>query len=277
MSPVNSRRRSPLKVFDQIRDEGFGIVHLDTAESEFLAALHREVGEFFASSGPVKLRNSTPNRASGYRPCGHAHSGSPHEPDLNDSFLYWGRRRESLPHPGEIASLLDAFEAYRVVAAGIAHGLIDDMREYYDHGHELPFENASVLQANSFDMVTDSEFLQHSHEDAVLFTLIWASAKGLEIVVDGEARSIDFAPDEVLVMAGSLMDAMTGGEVRPLYHQVRNYGRLGRKSLMYFVSPDVTGPVAPFVTNDHNRAVDIRGLVLSNPRKFGLSEEFMSP
>jgi hypothetical protein len=45
---------------------------------------------------------------------------------------------------------------------------------------------------------------------------------------------------------------------------------------MYFVSPEATQAIEPFVVNDSNRSTDIRERVISNPQTFGLSENFVS-
>jgi isopenicillin N synthase-like dioxygenase len=133
-----------------------------------------------------------------------------------------------------------------------------------------------VLQVNSFGVPTDQELFQQPHEDAVLLTVISASAPGLEEVIGDTSKPLVFEPDEVLVMPGSVLTEMTGGEIPPLYHLARNHKVLDRKSIMYFVSPDTENAIEPFVVNDYNRSMDIRDRVLNNPQTFGLSEDFVS-
>jgi isopenicillin N synthase-like dioxygenase len=263
-------------MIDQILADGFAKVRLNSAEVQRLLNLQREAAAFFAADESVKLRYSLPNRISGYRPHAYAHAGDPYKPDLNDSFIYWKHRREMLPHHDEIASLLDAFEAYRVMLARIVSDLVASLRSHYGSEHELPFEQASVLQVNSFAEPTDREFLQTCHEDAILVTVHWASDKGFEIVSGNEIIPFTSA-DELLIMPASIMTLMSGGEIQPVRHRVRNHGILNRVSIMYFVSPDATTTIEPFVVNDYNRTVDIRELVIQNPQTaFGLSEEFIS-
>ncbi|HEV2638834.1 MAG TPA: 2OG-Fe(II) oxygenase family protein [Actinocrinis sp.] len=276
MSAENSQGSSTT-AFSRILSDGYAIVRLDLDEARRLAELYRESCEFFALETDRKLRYSVPNRVSGYRPHGYAHAGSPDKPDLNDSFLYWKRRRESLPHREEIDSYLDAAEAYRVVAAKITDDVVNAMCQYYEYEHELSYESASVLQVNSFAEPTDRELLQLEHEDAVLLTVISTSEEGLEGVFGGNPKSFDLAPDEVLVMPGSVMTLMTGGRVQPFFHQVRNHQHPERKSVMYFVSPDTDRPIEPFVRNETNEGVDIRALVIENPQEFfGLAEDFVT-
>jgi isopenicillin N synthase-like dioxygenase len=267
---------------DQILSQGYGIVRLDADEAVLLSGLYREATEFFTKDTPDKLRYSVPNRISGYRPFKYANTGSMDKPDYNDSFVYWRHRRASLPYHEEITRFLDAAEAYRQVTARIVRDLIEAMCVRYDYQQKLPFEDASLLQINSFVQPVDSTLYQYSHEDADLLTVIWASAPGLEGMAgedDDEKNGVpfDFPPDEVLIMPGSLLTAMTGGAVPPFYHQVRNHNIRERKSIMYFVSPEAAEPIEPFVRNDFNAELDIQQLVVDNPGTyFGLSQDFVS-
>jgi isopenicillin N synthase-like dioxygenase len=267
---------------DQILSQGHGTVRLDDSEAALLSGLYREATDFFTKDTPDKLRYSVPNRISGYRPFKYANTGSNDKPDYNDSFVYWRHRRASLPYQEEITGFLDAAEAYRRVTARIVRDLIEAMCLRYDYEHELPFEDASLLQINSFVQPVEATLYQYSHEDADLLTVIWASAPGLEGTAgedDDEKNGVpyNFAPDEVLIMPGSLLTAMTGGAVPPFYHQVRNHNIRERKSIMYFVSPEATGRIEPFVRNDYNAEMDIQRLVVDNPQTyFGLSQDFVS-
>jgi len=266
-------------VLDQIFSRGYASVRLESAESAVLDELFKKATGFFSMSESEKLRYGVENRITGYRPFSYANTGSADKPDLNDSFLYWKHRRESQPHQGEIAAFLDAAEAYRAVAAEVVSDAIKELCEYYEYKPELPFEQASVLQINSFVKPVDREFYQFAHEDADLLTVIWASHPGLEGVFEGgRVERYDFTtPGEVLVMPGSLLTAMTDDKIDPFYHQVKNYNTPDRKSIMYFVSPEATGPIEPFDKNCKHSAEDIQRLVIENPQMhFGLSEDFVS-
>lgn len=264
-------------MLDRIMADGYATLRLGPSDAERLAALHQESSEFFGRSADAKRRHSTPNLGTGYRPHGAAHSGYADKPDQNDSFLYWLPSFKTPPNEHEITGFLTAYEAYRQVVARITSELTDELRKHYGSDSVTPFEKASVLQINSYAEPSDEEFLQQAHEDADFLTVIWASAPGLELVVGGEPLPMDFPPDEVAVMPGSVMTAMTGGEIQPLDHLVRNTRSVGRKSIMYFVSPDVEAPIKPYLVNDYNRSLDIRQLVVDNPQShFGLTADFVS-
>ncbi|HEU5332363.1 MAG TPA: 2OG-Fe(II) oxygenase family protein [Actinocrinis sp.] len=266
-------------VLDQIFARGYASVRLESAGSELLDGLYAKASGFFAKSEGEKLRYGVENRITGYRPFSYANTGSADKPDLNDSFLYWKHRRDAQPNQGEIAGFLNAAEAYRAVAAEVVVDVIEELRAHYGYKPELPFEQASVLQINSFVKPVDREYYQFAHEDADLLTVIWASHPGLEGVFDEGERIEKYAfdgPGEVLIMPGSLLTAMTDNAIKPFYHQVRNYNTPDRKSIMYFVSPEATNPIEPFVAGEHT-AEDIQRLVIENPQMhFGLSEDFVS-
>lgn len=270
-----------MTLLEQIRAEGYALMRLSPADTGRLEAVYREATAFFGREPAEKLRHGFPGRNNGYRPIGYAHSGSAQTPDTNDSFLYWPDRRGQFTEPQPpIDGFLDALEAYRQIAARITTDLIAELSAHYGHRSALAFEQASVLQVNAFGEPSDRELLQYPHEDAVLITVINTNAKGLELLVDGERGGTllpcAFAPDEVMVMPGSVLTDMTGGEIKPLFHQARNHGTPERKSVMYFVSPDVAEPIEPFLANDYNRDFDIRARVISNPQQFGLSPDFVT-
>lgn len=257
--------------------EGYARVGLDAAAAGVLAGLHDEANGFFALSQEAKSRYSVANLTNGYRPPESAHATDPTMPDANDSFLYWSTQRaEKLQFSGEIESLLSAMEDYRKwVAAPVVGRLIDELVAYYGYGSELPFEQASLLQVNGFTKSSDRELLQTRHEDGTLATVIWGSGPGLEAFCGDTVIPLTLGRDEVVVMPGSILTTMTGNQIPPLYHRVRNYGNLQRKSIMYFCCPDVDKHIAPFVVNETNHDADIRELVLSSTDMFGLVDNFL--
>lgn len=259
----------------KLLDEGFAVCRLDAAASRSVRELYTLSTEFFLQDVSAKSRHLISNLSNGYRPLMSSHSGSPDRPDLSESFLYWPHRREAIPSHEQIAPFLDALENYRRSVAEITHTVLEGLRAHYNYSHGLPFEQASVVQINSFGTHTKEQLLVHKHEDGVLFTIIWASTEGLEGFVDGDVKAFKLAPDEALIMPGSVLTCMTGGEIQPFYHQARNFGYTERKSFMFFVCPDTDDTIHPFTVNDTNRDCDVRSLVINNPQMFGLAEDFL--
>jgi isopenicillin N synthase-like dioxygenase len=264
-------------MLDRILAEGYATARLDASDADRLAVLYQQATKFFALDAETRLRYSVPSRTTGYRPHGYAHSGYADKPDQNDSFLYWPQASKLPPNDGGITGFLAAYEDYRQVAARITAELIDALRKRYGSGGATPFQKASVAQINSYGEPSDEELLQQPHEDADFLTVIWSDAPGLEAVFGERTLPLNFRSDEVAIMPGSVMTVMTGGEIQPLFHLVRNHGITDRKSIMYFVSPDTESPIEPFVVTDYNRMTDIRQLVISNPENhFGLAPDFVS-
>jgi isopenicillin N synthase-like dioxygenase len=75
-----------------------------------------------------------------------------------------------------------------------------------------------------------------------------------------------------MVMPGSLLTAMTGGQVSPLYHRVRNCQEPERMSLMYFVNPQLDVELSPWLENETNLGVDVLDLARKLPNGFGLPD-----
>jgi isopenicillin N synthase-like dioxygenase len=263
---------------EAILTEGYAAVHLDPAQTATLSELYEAAMSFFALDSAVKSRYSTPRRNVGYRTYGYAYAQSPEHPDLNDSFLHWIDTREKLSHHDEIEPFLRCLDDYQLIVAQVVKDLVDELRVHYGYQPSLPFEDASFIQVNSFPEEPEHELLQETHEDAVFATVIWASADGLELLLDDDRIvPVTFKPNELLVMPGSVLTDMTGGQIQPLYHRARNHGHADRKSIMYFASPEVSKPIAPFVVTDYNREMDIRERVIKNPQNFfGLSADFIT-
>ncbi|WP_405177948.1 hypothetical protein OG225_27490 [Nocardia sp. NBC_01377] len=271
-------------MLEQIRTDGFARVRLKTDETDCLVRLYERALRFFAVGPERNSRYSTERLTNGYRPPGTAYNnGDPvNEFDVNDSFLYWnpecGRR---LPYHEEIAAFLAALEGYRVaVTRPVIGRLLEELAHHYHYRHDLSFEEASVLQVNSYDQPTSRVLGQTPHEDGVLATVIWASAAGLESVDGNVTKQLDIGPDEVAIMPGSILTVMTGDEIKPLYHQVRNHDpaiSLHRKSIMYFSCPDIDkGFIEPYVVNDTNSDVDIRDAIRSATDAYGLAADFVT-
>lgn len=280
-APDPRRVRTGKQMLEQIRTHGYARVELTPGERGQLMHLFEQSKHFFAAGPEHNSKHSNGKLTNGYRPPRSAfNNGDPvNEADTNDSFLYWNPRLGAeIPANEQIPEFLDALETYRSgPVRRIMNELMQALADHYGKGRH-PFEAASVLQVNSFGAPTDRKLLQTRHEDGVLATVIWASAPGLEVFIDDEEHAITFESDEVVIMPGGILDTMTGGEVKRLYHQARNHGSqsLGRKSIMYFSCPDIhRGPIEPYIANESNEGVDIRDVIKKSTDMFGLPDNFI--
>ena len=105
---------------------------------------------------------------------------------------------------------------------------------------------SSYLEVNSYDARSDRELLQTRHEDGHLVSLVVPDRTGLEMEEDGRMRPALTREGQMLAMPGSLLTAMTGGEIPPLYHQVRNHRHPQRTTVLAFVNTPFHGDYPPY-------------------------------
>ena len=253
--------------------QGYSRIPLSDAETDQLAAVYAQAEEFFGHDLEALLRYSGSSTNHGYRKLGDEYSVTPDRPDQNDSFSLWADDANLIPHREEITGFLTALSQWRTVLAPLAQEIFAELGRSYNAAEPLVFERASYQQVNNYYPVPAStEFLQDSHEDGHLMTFINATAPGLERADGADFIPVDFAPNEVLVMPGSLLTALTGGQVKPLYHRVRNCQEPDRMALMYFVNPQLDRDLQPWLRNETNADVDILDLARRLPNGFGLPE-----
>ncbi len=260
-------------IADDLLTQGYSRIPLDDAEAALLAAAYEQGRQFFDQDLPTLLSYSGSSTNHGYRKLGDEYSVSPERPDQNDSFSLWADDTSLIPRRDEITDFLTALSRWRTVLAPMASDIFDELGRRFGAVDPIVFERGSYQQLNNYYPAESStEFLQDSHEDGHLVTFINATAPGLERGEGTEFVPVDFARDEVLVMPGSLLTAMTGGQVPPLYHRVRNRQEPKRMSLMYFVNPQLDHPIEPWLRNETNADVDVLELARKLPNGFGLPD-----
>jgi isopenicillin N synthase-like dioxygenase len=254
-----------------IIDKGYAIVKLGDLDATRLATAVAEAKEFFERPAEEKMSHASDDRNYGYRPFGVEYSITPDRPDMNECFTLWSNRLDLIPGADEIQPLTDSFLAWRDVLEPLVTEVLDGVARHYGAGAAPRFEAASYLQFN-YCLLTPPErdLLQDKHEDGHMVTVLHATADGLEMYVNNEATPVLTAADEILIMPGSVLTALYGGKVAPLYHQVRNHGLDDRQSLMYFVNPEIKDPLFAWVESGDGSRTDIREHVKNAPTTFGL-------
>ena len=271
--PDFPRRSLPLA--RQLAETGLVRVTMDPplqAETERADGLARA---FFAQATAEKRRFAAPAFVEGYREIGQEYSKAPDRPDLTESFSMWyrNRHREAIlawraacPLHAGITRCADRLSA-------LTADLLQAMAEAWSpDAPRLRFQKVSYIQINHYEPARhERELLQDAHEDGHLITLVRATAPGLEIGIGDRFVAPELAPDELLLMPGSLLTLMTGGLVPPLYHRVRNNRRAEpRRSLMFFVNPEINQKLEPWIRNASNAGVDIVARAIGAPNRFGL-------
>lgn len=274
LPPVNDDRDyAPL--VRQFEEKGYARIRLTGALARDIERVYSLGREFFNRPEVEKQTYSMQSFVEGYRELGPEYSQVPERPDLTESFSAWNRNRGRAEVEAAVAGC-ELHGALREVSdqlSVLVRGLFGAMRDRWAPGHpDLGFYRGTYVQINYYEPFRHSaEMLQDSHEDAHLLTLVKANAPGLEIEVDGKFVPAEVEGDELVVMPGSLLTLMTGGKIKPMYHQVRNSRRRDpRCSLMLFVNPEIDQKLEPWIRNETNAGIDIIERANEGPKQFGM-------
>jgi isopenicillin N synthase-like dioxygenase len=256
-----------------ILDQGYAVVKLRDVDT---ANLHNAIDtavRFFERPLEEKKAHGSTDHNYGYRPFGVEYSFSPDRPDMNECFTLWASRLDLIPNAGEISDLTGAFLSWRDSLAPLVQAILDQVAQAFGADAAPAFEKASYLQINyCLPTPPERDLLQDKHEDGHMVTVLHATAPGLEIYANDDVKPMLPAHDEVVIMPGSVLTALSGGKIQPLYHQVRNHclGEGERQSIMYFVNPEIDEPLYGWIDSADGERADIREHVQNAPSMFGL-------
>src|SRR4051812_31854416 len=253
-----------------ILDHGYAVVKLRDVDAFNLHNAISTAVDFFERPQEDKNAHGSTDHNYGYRPFGIEYSISPDRPDMNECFTVWASRLDLIPNAGDIEDLTDSFLSWRDSLAPIVKAVPDEVARSF--GADAPaFEKASYLQINyCLPTPAERDLLQDKHEDGHMVTVLHATAPGLEIYANDEIKPMLPAKDEIVIMPGSVLTALSGGKIEPLYHQVRNHGLDDRQSIMYFVNPEIEEPLFGWIDAPDGERADIREHVQNAPSMFGL-------
>lgn len=268
----------PLNALEMLTMNGFLRLKISQNAKEKIGAIFEAGRPFFRGTLDTKILNSLPE-AMGYRPFGVEYSLSPFHPDQVESFSVSAR----LPNPitglhstnAEVLCkrMLEAFEVFESVAEAVTIELANKLSTHPVaerlHG---AFHRWSRLQLNySRPVEVVSPFINEAHEDGDLVTVTCVTGPGLEVqMMDKEFIPITPTFEELLVMPGEIAWLLSGGQILPLYHRVRAHTQnLERMALLFFGDIDPSC-CEPWLSNEINANVDIRGRVHTSVSRFGL-------
>ncbi|MFG2006147.1 2OG-Fe(II) oxygenase family protein [Spirillospora sp. NPDC048911] len=251
-------------------ESGYSMLDLDASGAAILSEVLRQGRSFFSRSLEAKSRYSAEDPNFGYLPMGKEYSISPERPDLNERFALWSDRVGTIPNSAEIMPLTGALLSWRDVLIPFLEKLFHGLARHFGSDATPTFKAASYLQLNNYMASSDRDLLQDRHEDGHLLTVIYTTGPGLEIFPGQDSPvPVETPPGKVLVMPASVLADLTGGAINALDHQVRNHRLSERMALMYFVNPELFGPLHPWVGDS---SVDLREKAKTNPAVFGLPE-----
>ena len=238
-------------------------------------AVFESADPFFARTPEEKRRYERPDLLEGYRGYGAEHSGPNDRPDLNETFSHVLRNagREELGGWIQGNPVHAAMAGAAPFYAGLVNGVLEELRRVLKpDGDRFDCADFSYFQLNYYRPKNEKrDFLQDAHEDGHVLTVVKARQPGLEIELDGRFEPVRLAPDELLLMPGSILTLMTGGRVKPLVHRVRNVaGVEKRASLMFFANASVTRAPRAWVPGEDGRLPDIGRATAEASKAFGL-------
>ena len=216
-----------------------------SAEAALFAA-RAEVRQFFTKEIKYKQKFADPSFNYGFREFGRQFSIEPSRPDLNESFVYRGNSSSGIPNNDLLNGLLPALSDYWRFCERICSDTFATIANSYGSGQDIDFGKDSYIETNWYHSSSDRDLLQDRHEDGHIFTLASANNRGLEVEVEGEMVPVDFQELDIVLMPGSLLTEITSGDIRPVYHQVRNHGVRERSAILFLGNPAFDEPVYPF-------------------------------
>jgi isopenicillin N synthase-like dioxygenase len=259
------------KASQDIPDKGYAVVKLRDVDAGNLHHAISTAVRFFERPVEEKQAHGSSDHNYGYRPFGVEYSLTPERPDMNECFTLWSSRLDLIPAAEEIPELTGAFLAWRDSLAPLVKAILDEIAKNFGTEAAPEFEKASYLQINySLPAPAEREMLQDKHEDGHMVTVLHATSPGLEIYTNDDVKPMLPAADEIVIMPGSVLTALSGGKIEPLYHQVRNHGLDDRQSIMYFVNPEIDEPLFGWIDAPDGERADIREHVQNAPSMFGL-------
>lgn len=272
---------SPDDLVAALRSAGYFKVRCDHDLTAIIQGAFDEAERFFSLPLELKTRSALAGEMEGYRGYASEYCEVEDRPDLCESFWLHAFNIDQARARFD-GSGLPLYE--RVVAAAARFDLIVSRlilsmeRHYWGSTSDRPrfrTEFGSHLQLNYYAPRGEQrDLLLDPHEDGLLFTLLSATAPGLEIRnPDGSFTPMQTAVGELLIFPGEIVTLLSGGEIAPLYHRVRHRPDVPKRmSLMYFSNPNAsrTRRLKPWRETPINRDVDIMRRVIENPIKFGL-------
>lgn len=255
---------------DELLARGYALVPISRSNRLALDALDGALAAFFSRSQSDKERHACPNFHFGFRPYGRQYSSIPERPDLNESFTYWGDNPTYVPAHQELTTLMDAMHNHWSSVSELADHVLSALATHFGSAQRIDFRRSSYLEANAYNVRSSRPLLQDRHEDGHLLTIAYSNRPGLEIEAEGRMTPVEGASDHFVLMPGSLMTALTGAVIKPMFHQVRDLGFSDRRAVLFLVNPPFDRPTVPFVSNATNVGVDLGRLARSHGAVFGL-------
>lgn len=240
--------------------------------SDELENCFEAIRESFSQVSDMDKRNfSFPQFTEGFLPFGLEYSMIPDHPDLCERYCYWPNQKA---RHEKFSFTNSAF--YRTVVkyeqgiSVLADHVLNEIHDYYGAPRQIPTRESSYLQYCAYlpqFRSDDREFLQDPHEDGHLLSFIKPSCAGLMIMCDGAFQPLEIGKNEIGVLAGSLLTALSDEQIPAKVHAVAPPPEnVARQSLMYFVNPH---PSYMAKTLQSGRLLNLQSFANERHKSFG--------
>jgi isopenicillin N synthase-like dioxygenase len=261
VEPVRNLTPDPERIALRVRQTGTARVQLADPALTALARLRAVAAEFFAQPDAVKQehRAGGPLQA-GWHPYATRYATHAGWPDQDEIFTWHGTTRTDIPGWQKIPRLCNHLAAYQSAMSALTGVVLGQIGAHYGYPRPLVTAPYSHLEVNWYGTPPRAAwpYLQERHEDGHVLSLAAPNRPGLQLEVDDRMRDVDAVDGQVVIMAGSVLTAMTGGDIPPLYHRVVNLGCEDRMTVMYFADLDSQpGTVMPFRHSSYNAGMDM--------------------
>lgn len=258
--------------------EGYSTIKLTGDVRKAINDVFTVAKPFFDEDLEKKLLNRLPENG-GYRPYGIEYSLTPDSPDQIESFTVSDRTCTTAGglNSGNAIELHQKLLILLEILESIAETLVTRLAETVScDSYQGKFEKAlrrwSSLQLNhSHPAQISDPFINDLHEDGTLITLLHATGPGFELqTADGGFIPFTTAKDELLVIPSVITWLMSGGLIKPLYHQVRTIPNHSDRFALIYLGDLPPELCKPWVCNEVNTNIDIGELVRVSASLFGL-------
>lgn len=231
-----------------LMETGFFILENVAIDLDLVDRAYRVSQAFFALPESVKRTYALPelHGQRGFTPFGQEHAKDSLYPDLKEFWHVGNPTVRSNLNPVEIPefqpTLMALYQALddcgQVILQAITQFLQEPLASIYLPGGD------SILRVIHYPPIPEQAPSQSlraaAHEDINLITLLpTATASGLEILQDGEWRSVEALPGSLIVDSGDMLQWRTNGQFKSTTHRVVNpeNQRDRRFSMPFFVHP----------------------------------------
>ena len=256
-------------------EKGYALFALSDEVEAGIQAVYAVAEDFFGLAADLKDSAELPFGC-GHIPLGQEHSGDPARPDQVDIFIASARTAplaralDVVPARHLHAAMMRVFDAIEPLAEGLICHIATQLCGGSVTRLRGGLRRWSQVQLNRALPTEPGTVVNTPHEDGHLLTFVHATGPGLELSITNAFVPIARPPKRVVLMPGSALTLLTGGQILPLHHQVRaHFSERPRLSLMFFADLD-PNLCQPWRLDSCNEGVDIGAHVLANAPRFGV-------